>query len=97
MAMEGLLGMVWGGGRWFVSGAASRLLGGGQSLPRGLLERGIRSEKKGEVYSRGPPRVVFPDGIEIGGKRFTGGGEIEVYENSVGALVNSTDIWVVLK
>ncbi|KAI4272299.1 MAG: hypothetical protein LQ337_005377 [Flavoplaca oasis] len=98
LTVESLLGLAWGGGKWFASEAAKAYLervagGGAQGLSGGLVRRGIRSANKGQAYIGRPRRAVLPDVIEIGGQRFTGGGTTPVYQNGAGTLVNLTDIW----
>ena len=76
LATEGLLGLAWGGGKWFAGKFAKGLVGrgvesGGQDTTGGLLKRGIRSSKKGHAYIGRPRRTVFPDVIDVGGQKYT--------------------------
>ncbi|KAL8789290.1 MAG: hypothetical protein Q9213_001213 [Squamulea squamosa] len=84
---EGMLGLVWGGGKWFTSKAVSTQLG---SL--NVRKRDIRSAKKGQVYARPPPRVVFPSLLRVGDVNYTADAAEEMmYRNDVtGAIVNLT-------
>ncbi|KAL8834376.1 MAG: hypothetical protein Q9170_003786 [Blastenia crenularia] len=78
MLVEGLLGLAWGGGKWFASPAAQRLLAGGSSVvPRSRLRRNIRSVEKGDVYARSPPRSVLPDQVVWDGTLYTGNGSAD--------------------
>ena len=90
MTMEGLLGMTWAEGSWSASEGARRLISTSQSLPRSILRRGIRSEKKGNVYARAPLRKVFPDKVEFNGAIYTGSGKDDLYKDSAGVSVNMT-------
>ncbi|KAL8802619.1 MAG: hypothetical protein Q9182_003710 [Xanthomendoza sp. 2 TL-2023] len=65
LMMEGLLGLVWGGGKWFASSAAENLLAG-----RKVGRRSIRSAKEGQVYARPPRRGRYPTLVEIDGTRY---------------------------
>ncbi|KAL8700328.1 MAG: hypothetical protein Q9224_001018 [Gallowayella concinna] len=92
---EGVLGLVWGGGRWFSSSAASKMLGyGGGIGPRSQLRRDIRSRSKGKVYAGSPRRWVFPSYIEFNGTRYTGnsGTDDANYRDELGAILNLTQI-----
>ncbi|KAI4170846.1 MAG: hypothetical protein LQ346_008817 [Caloplaca aetnensis] len=91
LVYEGILGLVWGGGRWFVSEAADRLLtGGNKPVPR--VGRDLRLAAKGSVYARSPPRMVHPSVVEINGTEYLAGAEGSmVYVNrDTGATVNLT-------
>ncbi|KAL8769213.1 MAG: hypothetical protein Q9209_004714 [Squamulea sp. 1 TL-2023] len=87
LTAEGMLGLVWGGGRWFTSHMVSTQL---DSL--NLRKRDIRSAKKGQVYARSPPRVVFPSLVRMGDVNYTADAAEEmIYRNDVtGAIVNLT-------
>ena len=63
---EGLLGLVWGGGRWFSTQAKIRGIPGATRKSR----RGIVSELKGTVYSGPPPRWRYPDSVTVGGTKY---------------------------
>ncbi|KAL8911112.1 MAG: hypothetical protein Q9171_003650 [Xanthocarpia ochracea] len=70
---EGLLGLVWGGGKWFASSAAEKLLERESSIinRKRNVPRGIRSAKKGNIYARPPHRGRFPTLIHINGTRYS--------------------------
>ena len=90
LAAEGILGLVWGGGKWFASPEAGRLLSGGSGVtPKRLLRRGIRSENKGTVYATEPTRSVFPTFIVVNGTKYTDIGGM-VYESESGIVLNLT-------
>ena len=54
LGAQGVLGLVWCGGKWFVSDAAAKFLGGGGSgvLPRSKLRRDMWSTSKGHCMRR---------------------------------------------
>lgn len=102
MAVEGLLGLAWGSGEWFVNEAARKAFaggsGGGAAGSGGVggrkLKRGIvRAEKTAKAYARPPLRAVFPDVVELGGKRYVGSGDDGVmYTDGTGVSINLTAI-----
>ncbi|KAL8922589.1 MAG: hypothetical protein Q9208_005093 [Pyrenodesmia sp. 3 TL-2023] len=109
MMIEGLLGLAWGGGKWFASDAARRFLGGGGGggggvgssvTPRSrLARRDIRSAHKGTVYARPPSQSVFPDRVEMrNGSVYTGHGGSSshmVFKDEVGNEIDLTGLWSV--
>ncbi|KAL8924982.1 MAG: hypothetical protein Q9172_002411 [Xanthocarpia lactea] len=87
LLIEGILGLVWGGGQWFASEAARRKFGN-RGLPS-KVKRGIVSEKKGTVFVRPPVRWVNPDTIRFNGTEYTSvGGQDPVYKDSNGVLLD---------
>ncbi|KAI4095170.1 MAG: hypothetical protein LQ339_007330 [Xanthoria mediterranea] len=93
MAVEGLLGLAWGSGEWFVNEAAQKAFAGGSGGAAGSggvggrkLKRGIvRAEKTAKAYARPPLRAVFPDVVELGEKRYVGNGDDGVmYTDAMG-------------
>ena len=94
---EGILGLVWGGGKWFTSPAASKALGyaGGVS-PKSRLRRDIRSESKGTVYAGHPRRWVYPTYIDVNGTRYlhtaNSGSDSAEYRDDSGMLLNLTQL-----
>lgn len=87
MMVEGLLGLAWGGGSWFISEKAKRLLGGGAGKGR----RDIRSENKGNLWARSPMRECFPKWIDFNGTRYEDEGvEGKIYKDGGGQLLNTT-------
>ncbi|KAL8734452.1 MAG: hypothetical protein Q9181_003190 [Wetmoreana brouardii] len=97
LAMEGVLGFVWGGGKWFVNDqaydTASHMLLPGTSgpFPRSRFRRDIRSEVKGTVFAQSPTRWIYPTFVEVKGANYTHGGEGGlVYRNDAGATLNLT-------
>ena len=71
LAVEGLLGLVWVGGHWFVSEAAQPLLrggsGGGSSVvPRSRL-KDIWFADKGMVYATSPRKAINPSFVTVNG------------------------------
>lgn len=94
MMGEGILGLVWGGGKWFANEQAQRAFGrvGGKS------RRDIRSAEKGNVYSRAPVKGRYPSLIGINGMQYTDGGRGDlIYQNNVGHALNLTNWFIVPK
>ncbi|KAI4264259.1 MAG: hypothetical protein L6R42_000624 [Xanthoria sp. 1 TBL-2021] len=91
---EGLLGLVWGGGKWFASPAAQDLLGRRDSITsRRAAPRGIRSALKGNVYARPPLRGRFPTRVQIDGTEYSHTGTF-IYADGVGNKINLTDWFI---
>lgn len=89
LAAEGILGLVWGGGHWFVSPSAAKLLSGeGGVIPTSQSRRDIRSKKEGAVYAMSPRRSIHPTFITVNGTKYTG--------SDAGALVYRSDAGDVL-
>lgn len=98
MAVEGLLGLAWGSGEWFINEAAKGALAGGGvgsgSGGRRRVRRDLRLAEKGTVYARPPLRAVFPDVVELGGERYVGDREKGViYTGSAGSSINLTEVF----
>ncbi len=87
LAAEGMLGLVWGNGKWFSSKLASAYFGSFQ-----LTTRDIRSAKKGQVFARSPPGIVFPSIVRIGDVNYTAvdAGGVLYREDVTGAILNLT-------
>ncbi|KAI4120751.1 MAG: hypothetical protein LQ338_006792 [Usnochroma carphineum] len=66
LSIQGILGLAWGGGKWFASGAAKQYLEG-RSHP---MRRDIRSGEKGDVLARSPQRIAYPDHMKINGTEY---------------------------
>ena len=97
LEMEGILGLSWGGTKWFTSNAAKRSLGGGTSLPGGKLRRGMHSSLTGDVYVQPPSRNVYPARITMNGTEYTaaeGAGDLMYTEVSTGKLLNLTNLFI---
>ncbi|KAI4151573.1 MAG: hypothetical protein L6R39_002001 [Caloplaca ligustica] len=97
MLIEGLLALGWGGGSWFASPAASRLLdrGSGKVTPRRKVRRDVRSRETGQLYARSPPRAVYPNFVEFEGTRYTGNGSAGlIFSDGAGHVVNLTDLLI---
>ncbi|KAL8856348.1 MAG: hypothetical protein Q9178_007039 [Gyalolechia marmorata] len=87
LLIEGIFGLVWGGGQWFASEAARRKFGSGGLRSKG--KRGIVSEKKGTLFARPPVRWVNPDTIRFNGTEYTSvGGQNPVYKDSNGVSLD---------
>ncbi|KAL8772447.1 MAG: hypothetical protein Q9209_002398 [Squamulea sp. 1 TL-2023] len=69
LLVEGILGLVWGGGQWFGSAAAQQRYGRGGLKPK--VKRGILSREKGKVYAQPPPKWVYPDSVDVNGTEYT--------------------------
>lgn len=84
---EGLLGLAWGGGNWFISEKAKRLLPGRNMKGK----RDVRSKKKGNVWARSPMRECFPKWIDVNGTRYEDeGAEGKVYKDGNRQVLNTT-------
>ncbi|KAL8653350.1 MAG: hypothetical protein Q9210_002152 [Variospora velana] len=71
LSIEGILGLVWGGGNWFVNPAAQRLLAGAGSLPMPMkTRREIRTAEQGHVYAQAPRKDVHPAVLRINGTEY---------------------------
>ncbi|KAL9033795.1 MAG: hypothetical protein Q9180_005759, partial [Flavoplaca navasiana] len=96
MAVEGLLGLAWGDGDWFVNERVkSALMGSGGGFSGFKAKREIRSEKKGRVHSGRPRRRVHPDVLEFWGTRYTedDGGQGVMYSDGAGNSLNMTKLF----
>ncbi|KAL9582763.1 MAG: hypothetical protein Q9212_003112 [Teloschistes hypoglaucus] len=96
MALEGILGLVWGDGKWFSNIAAERRFGmdpsaGGSWVSPGMrVRRDIRSADGGQIYARPPSRWVYPTFIEVNGTNYRNEGA--VYVDATGTVLNLTDV-----
>ena len=87
LLIEGIFGLVWGGGQWFASDAARRKFGSRGLQPK--AKRGIVSEKKGTLFARPPVRWVNPDTIRFNGTEYMiVGGQDPVYKDSNGVSLD---------
>ena len=92
---QGILGLVWGGGKWFSGPAASRLLGyDGSTSPKDRRRRDFRSSLGGTLYAGRPHHWVFPTYIDVNGKRYfsENGSDARVYKDLSGMLLNLTQL-----
>ncbi|KAL8938708.1 MAG: hypothetical protein Q9216_003745 [Gyalolechia sp. 2 TL-2023] len=95
MAVEGLLAMAWGGGEWFASQAAERLLGRSGGTPKSRVRRDIRSSEKGRIFARNPTDEILPDWMEWNQTRFElYNADDMMYRNEEGGLVNLTTLFL---
>lgn len=98
LTMEGILGLVWGGGKWFASEAAANMVARGGSgglvggTPKLGTKRGITSRLRGTVYAHGPSKWVYPDVVVVNGTRYSGGREDLIYESGDGTSLNLTSL-----
>lgn len=90
LMMEGILGLVWGGGQWFASQKTQAVVAriGGLSLRRMKARRGIISPNKGQVYAQSPTQWVYPSIVEVDGVRYENGGEGLVYKDATGKILD---------
>ena len=72
LLIQGIFGLVWGGGQWFGSGAAAQKYGsGGGGLKPKKSRRGVvLPGNKGTVYASPPTRWVDPDLIRVNGTEY---------------------------
>jgi len=90
LSAEGMVGLVWGGGRWFAKGAA--LVGEGVSPGVKRLERrGLISGTRGTAYIQAPRRLRRSNVLVVNGTRYVDAGSVELlYENADGRVLNMT-------
>lgn len=91
LELEGMLGLVWGGGKWFAQGAET-VVGQGVGLrKRRKGGRRIVTGAEGTAYLRGPQLWRWPDHIVVNGTRYssldTGGLR---YRSADGAVLDMT-------
>lgn len=94
LTAEGMLGFVWGGGRWFSKAVApeSFIRGGEGAGPgrrmRTRLKRGIVSAQKGTAYVQAPRKSRWPDAVVVNGTEYrdAGGGDLR-YESAEGGIL----------
>ena len=68
LQLQGMRGLVWGGGQWFARAGAAA---GSGLLPRGMtVKRGIRSPTKGTAYLTQPSMWVYPSSIVENGTEY---------------------------
>ncbi|KAL8639929.1 MAG: hypothetical protein Q9228_003093 [Teloschistes exilis] len=94
LSAEGVLGLVYGGGDWFSSPAASRILGSTtRASPKSRLRRDIRSRNRGTVYAGPPRRWTYPTFISVDGLNYTdkGAGNL-LYKDEFGQQLNLTQL-----
>ncbi|KAL8639537.1 MAG: hypothetical protein Q9228_003440 [Teloschistes exilis] len=104
MALEGILGLVWGDGKWFSNTAAERRFsmdpsaGGSWVSPRKRVKREVRSAEGGRIYARPPSRWVYPSLIEVNGTSYKNEGALgtAAYVDATGIVLNLSDVgqWI---
>ena len=96
LTMEGVLGLVWGGGKWFASAAAANMVAreGSGGLVGGTpkTKRGITSRLTGTVCAQGPSKWAYPDVVVVNGTRYSGGRGDLIYKSEDGTFLNFTSI-----
>lgn len=93
LVIEGVLGLIWGRGRWFSNDATEKLLAAKYSVHvTKRARRDIRSSTRGYVYARAPSMLRHPDSLEVNGIMYTAK-DVEnfVYLDGNGNLLNLTD------
>lgn len=89
LSTQGLLGMVWNGGKWFQTPETERLLGLSAISTMSKLRRDIRSARKGNAYARSPTRIRYPTYMDINGTRWSElGGAAFLYDDPLGNVRN---------
>ncbi|KAL8947604.1 MAG: hypothetical protein Q9222_006130 [Ikaeria aurantiellina] len=93
LASEGVLGLIWGGGRWFASPSAQTFLESkGMVSVQAKFRRDIRSDDMANAYARPPARTMYPTLVDVNGTQYT---TSEVgdffYTSSAGTALNLTD------
>lgn len=93
LSAQGILGLVWGGGKWFSSPAASRLLGYDGSVgQKSRLRRNSQPNLKGIVYVGLPRYWVLPTYMDLNGTRYVA--ESGSYADKFGMVLNLTN-WTI--
>ena len=88
LTAEGLLGLVWGGGKWFAKEVEMAGVGGSVGVKR----RGVVSARKGTAYVRGPTRWKWPDEVMVNGTRYVADGAAgALYHSADGKVLNMTE------
>ena len=91
LEVEGMLGLVWGGGKWFAQGAETAIGQGVGLRKRRGGGRRIVSGAEGTAYLRGPQSWRWPDLIVVNGTRYSRlGTEGLRYRSADGALLETT-------
>ncbi|KAL9576381.1 MAG: hypothetical protein Q9212_007148 [Teloschistes hypoglaucus] len=89
LASQGLLGLIWNGGKWFSTPETERLLGLPAISVQAKLRRDILSARKGNVYARSPPRMKYPTYMDINGSVWSDlGGAGFLYGDTLGNVRN---------
>ncbi|KAL8669793.1 MAG: hypothetical protein Q9168_005627 [Polycauliona sp. 1 TL-2023] len=92
LLIQGIFGLVWGGGQWFGSDAAAAKYGIGGGF-KSKAKRGIVSPDKGRVFAQSPARWVDPDVIQINGTEYLKSGDQDlVYRDGHGVALNLTSM-----
>ena len=92
---EGMLGFVWGGGRWFAGGHQGSINPVPRSIPgaavdppegkRRLKRGGIVSAQKGTAYVQAPRKWRWPDSVHVNGTEYSNAGRGDLrYESADG-------------
>ncbi|KAL8846612.1 MAG: hypothetical protein Q9221_008306 [Calogaya cf. arnoldii] len=95
LEMEGMFGLVWGGGSWFASAAAESAIGRMTMTRRDVRQPwDLRSPNKGSLYAGKPPRAVHPV-VTVNGTSYTYNETvdgIDVYKTDAGEILDLTAI-----
>lgn len=90
LSAEGMLGLVWGGGRWFAQGVEMAGVGASVGVK---WRRGVVRKEKGTAYLRGPRRRRWrwPDEVVVDGTRYVAdGSDGTLYLSADGKVWNRT-------
>ena len=89
LTAEGMLGLVWGGGRWFAKGAEAVIGEGGNSIR--FQRRGVVSGNRGKAYARATKYWKWPDMLEVEGVEYFADESVPLlYESVDGKVLNMT-------
>ncbi|KAL8993573.1 MAG: hypothetical protein Q9169_006241 [Polycauliona sp. 2 TL-2023] len=90
LLIQGIFGLVWGGGQWFGSAAAANKYG--SEGPESKVKRGIMSaDSRGTVFAQPPMRWVDPDVINVNGTEYLKSSDgVLVYRDVDGNTLNTT-------
>lgn len=105
LGAEGILGLVWGGGQWFLNGEAYHAVTrdgmNGRVLPdwaqpSTLMKRKVRSDfQEKTVFAQRPSKSMYPTVVEVEGSNYTNGGRNDLnYRDQNGMLLNLTALAV---
>ena len=71
LEVEGMLGFVWGGGKWFAQGVETIVMQGVGLRKRREGGRRVVARAEGTAYLRGPQMWRWPDLIMVNGTRYS--------------------------
>lgn len=92
LLIQGILGLAWGGGKWFVSPAAEKYL----ERRRHPMRRDRQTALTGDVLATSPGRMVYPSYIKMNGREYDadeGAGKFMYKVNKTGEMRNLTKLF----